>query len=102
MHESYVEILDRQSGQRVVTVVEVLSPTNKFPGPGQASYLAKQREVGRDAVGYGGVGGRFWSAAMLAALQDTAPQGIASERSSPHSSTVTAGSGRSPAGSGGG
>lgn len=45
IHESYVEILDRQSGHRMVTVVEVLSPTNKFPGPGQGSYLAKQREV---------------------------------------------------------
>jgi hypothetical protein len=45
IHESYVEILDRESEQRVVTVVELLSPTNKFPGAGQESYLAKQREV---------------------------------------------------------
>jgi hypothetical protein len=30
IHESYIKILDRQSGQRVVTVIEVVSPTNKF------------------------------------------------------------------------
>jgi hypothetical protein len=45
VHEAYVTILDRQSGQRVITVIEVVSPTNKFAGPGQVSYLAKQREV---------------------------------------------------------
>ncbi len=45
IHESYVEILDRESEQRIVTVVELLSPTNKFAGAGQESYLAKQREV---------------------------------------------------------
>jgi hypothetical protein len=45
MHESYLEILDRHSGQAVVTVIEVVSPTNKFPGPGRSSYLAKQRDV---------------------------------------------------------
>jgi hypothetical protein len=45
MHESYLEILDRHSGQRVVAVLEVLSPTNKYAGPGRDSYLTKQREV---------------------------------------------------------
>ena len=45
IHESFIEILDRQSGQRVVTVIEVLSPTNKFPGPGRDSCLAKQHQV---------------------------------------------------------
>lgn len=45
MHESYLEILDRHSGQRVVAVLEVLSPTNKYTGPGRDSYLAKQREI---------------------------------------------------------
>jgi hypothetical protein len=44
-HESYIEILDRQSGQRIVTVIEVLSPTNKVLGRGRESYKAKQREV---------------------------------------------------------
>ena len=45
VHESYVEILDRQTGQQVVTVIEVVSPTNKFAGAGRDSYVAKQREV---------------------------------------------------------
>ena len=45
MHESYLEILDRHSGQRVVAVLEVLSPANKYAGPGRDSYLAKQQEV---------------------------------------------------------
>ena len=44
-HESYIEILDRQSGQRVVTIIEVLSPSNKALGRGRESYKAKQREV---------------------------------------------------------
>jgi hypothetical protein len=52
VHESYLEILDLTSGQKVVTVIEVLSPTNKFPGPGRNSYLEKQHEV-------------FWSTAHL-------------------------------------
>ena len=37
--------MDLASGQKVVTVIEVLSPTNKFPGPGCDSYLEKQHEV---------------------------------------------------------
>jgi hypothetical protein len=45
LHESYLTILDRQSHRRVVTVLEILSPTNKYAGPGRDSYLAKQREV---------------------------------------------------------
>ncbi len=44
-HESYIEILDRQSGQRVVTIIEVLSPSNKAFGRGREPYKAKQREV---------------------------------------------------------
>jgi hypothetical protein len=45
VHESYIEILDRETGQRIVTVIEVVSPSNKDTGPGRDSYLAKQREV---------------------------------------------------------
>ncbi len=44
-HESFVQILDRQTGQKVVTVIELVSPTNKAPGAGRDLYLAKQREV---------------------------------------------------------
>jgi hypothetical protein len=45
IHEPFVEIRDRETGKRVVTVIEVVSPTNKYAGPGRESYLAKQREV---------------------------------------------------------
>jgi len=45
IHESYIEIIDLSSGQKIITVIEVLSPANKFPGPGRDSYLAKQRDV---------------------------------------------------------
>jgi hypothetical protein len=45
IHETYVAVLDRQSGHQVVTVIEVVSPSNKYAGPGRDSYLTKQREV---------------------------------------------------------
>jgi Protein of unknown function (DUF4058) len=50
VHETYVAILERQPGERVVTVIEVLSPTNKYAGPGRTSYLAKQEEMLRGPV----------------------------------------------------
>jgi hypothetical protein len=43
--ETFIEIIDVGSGRRVVTVVEVLSPANKRPGPGQDLYLKKQGEL---------------------------------------------------------
>lgn len=43
--ESYIRVVERQSRQ-VVTVIELLSPTNKVPGSrGQANYLEKRAEV---------------------------------------------------------
>lgn len=45
VHEPFVQILDRQTGRTVVTVIELISPTNKTSGPGRDLYLAKQREV---------------------------------------------------------
>ncbi len=45
IHEPYVAILDRRTGQSIVTVIELVSPTNKYAGPGRDSYQAKQREV---------------------------------------------------------
>src|SRR5262245_13051182 len=43
--ETFLEIIDRESGNRVVTVLEFLSPSNKSPGPNREQYLRKQREV---------------------------------------------------------
>lgn len=44
LSESFIEIQDRQ-GDRVVTALELLSPSNKTPGPGHDGYLRKQEEV---------------------------------------------------------
>jgi hypothetical protein len=43
IHEAYIEILDRYRDLKVVTVIEVISPSNKVAGPGRDSYLAKRR-----------------------------------------------------------
>ena len=45
IRESFIEIIDLESDQKVVTVIEVLSPTNKAPGSGQDSYLKKQSDI---------------------------------------------------------
>ena len=42
--ERYVMIMDPK-GTKVVTVIELLSPTNKTPGPGGRQYAEKQGEV---------------------------------------------------------
>lgn len=44
--EGVIHILDRQNGLRLVTVIEVLSPTNKEPhSKGRELYLRKQSEI---------------------------------------------------------
>ena len=45
IRQPYIEILDRESNMQVVTVIELVSPSNKYAGPGRDSYVAKQREV---------------------------------------------------------
>ena len=42
--ESFVQILDTADGNRVVTVIEFLSPSNKTGTAARASYRAKQDE----------------------------------------------------------
>lgn len=44
-HESYLEILDRYQDLKVVTVIEVLSPSNKRTGPGREAFLTKQEST---------------------------------------------------------
>jgi hypothetical protein len=46
--ETCLNILEAGPGQRLVTVIEVLSLANKLPGDGQRQYRAKQKEL-RDA-----------------------------------------------------
>jgi hypothetical protein len=45
IREAFVALLDRQSNRRVVTVIEVVSPSNKYAGIGRNSYTDKQRAV---------------------------------------------------------
>src|SRR5262245_23812103 len=45
--ERFIQIIDASSGNRVVTVIEVLSPTNKLPGLDREQYQRKQRELVR-------------------------------------------------------
>ncbi|MBI4612637.1 MAG: DUF4058 family protein [Planctomycetes bacterium] len=43
--EVFLEIRDSWTGSRVVTVIEVLSPSNKRGGPGRDLYRTKQAEI---------------------------------------------------------
>jgi len=43
--ETFIEILDASTGNRVLTVIEFVSPTNKTPGVGHDLYRQKQKEV---------------------------------------------------------
>lgn len=45
IRQPFIEILDTLSGMQVITVIELLSPSNKYAGRGQISYVQKQREV---------------------------------------------------------
>ena len=45
VQEAYIEILDRYAGMRVVTVIELVSPSNKARGAGRRLYRAKRRET---------------------------------------------------------
>lgn len=43
--QRFIEIRDAGSGHQLVTVIEVLSPSNKVPGDGQVKYLQKRQEL---------------------------------------------------------
>jgi hypothetical protein len=45
VREAFIEIRAVRPRQRLVGVLEVLSPTNKYAGPGRELYLEKQREL---------------------------------------------------------
>ena len=45
IRQPFIEILDRESNMRVVTIIELVSPSNKYAGAGRESYVTKQREV---------------------------------------------------------
>ena len=45
IRQGFIEIIDIKSGRRVVTVIEILRPSNKLAGPGRELYLKKQEEL---------------------------------------------------------
>ncbi len=44
IHESFIEIRDRETSE-VITVIELLSPTNKAPGSDREQYIGKRKAV---------------------------------------------------------
>jgi Protein of unknown function (DUF4058) len=42
--EVYLHIIDSKAGGRVVTGIEIVSPSNKLPGKGRDEYMKKQQE----------------------------------------------------------
>ncbi len=48
--ESYIEVIDLSSGRRVITSIEVISPTNKRPGDGRQLYIQKRQDMMRAGV----------------------------------------------------
>jgi hypothetical protein len=45
IRHQYVEIRDSLRGHKLITLIEILSPTNKRTGPDREAYESKQREV---------------------------------------------------------
>jgi hypothetical protein len=45
LRHHFVEIRDASSGHALVTLIEIVSPSNKRPGPDRRAYEAKQREI---------------------------------------------------------
>ncbi len=43
--ETYIEVIDVASGNKVITVIEFLSLANKVPGEGQRKYLSEQKQM---------------------------------------------------------
>lgn len=45
VHERRIEILDTYDKMKLVAAIELVSPSNKNPGPGRKSYLKKQKQI---------------------------------------------------------
>lgn len=48
--EPFIQIIDSQTGSKIITVIELISPTNKLAGKGRDSYIAKQQSYLRSGV----------------------------------------------------
>lgn len=45
LQHHFVEILDAAHGHRLVTLIEIVSPSNKHPGPDRRAYEANQHDI---------------------------------------------------------
>jgi hypothetical protein len=45
IHHQFVEIRDSTQGHKLITLIEIVSPSSKRPGPDREAYERKQREV---------------------------------------------------------
>jgi hypothetical protein len=45
LHHQFVEIRDAARGHKLITLIEIVSPSNKRPGPDRRAYESKQRDV---------------------------------------------------------
>ncbi len=43
--QAFLEIIESAPARRVITVIEIVSPTNKYAGPGREQYRQKQRDL---------------------------------------------------------
>lgn len=75
IRQGYIEIIDIKSGRRVVTVIEVLSPSNKLPGPGMDLYLKNQEELKEGGVSLVEIDLLRTGAHVIAAPLDRLPEG---------------------------
>jgi hypothetical protein len=50
VRQGFIEIIDLKADRRVVTVIEILGPSNKIAGPGRDLYLKKQQELRQGSV----------------------------------------------------
>jgi hypothetical protein len=74
--ETYLEIIDTSSGNRVITIIEFLSPSNKSPGPNREQYLRKQSEVCASDVNLVEIDlNRFGTHTLAFPLEHVKPQG---------------------------
>lgn len=48
--QGYLEIVETRPERRLITVVEILSPSNKYAGPGRELYRQKQRDLAAGCV----------------------------------------------------
>ena len=103
VRQGFIEIIDIKSGRRVVTMIEVLSPSNEIPGPGRDLYVKKQEELKAGRVSLveidllrGGthvlsvpldrgcrMGGRFASRAGAQAIRFNAREGFVPRQNPP-------------------